>query len=203
VLATDAEIQELIDATSPEEKASSKRPPKNTPMHGGTARGEPNYDQFFQSCFVPGTRVLMADGTRKPIEQLSIGDIVQSYDRASDLLKPTKIVQTFTSDHIQYYIINRGLRATARHPLLTSEGWKYVSDLKVGDRLRSARGLIDVRRIEKVKRPEVIKVHNLSVEKRYNFLVSDGLDDFVAHNTRGGGGGGGWSGPSIIKEDEH
>lgn len=48
------------------------------------------------NSFVPGTPVLMADGSRKPIEQVELGDKVLATDPHTGHTQPRRVVATIT-----------------------------------------------------------------------------------------------------------
>ncbi len=76
-------------------------------------------------CFLPGTPILMADGTEKPIEQIRIGDLVMAFDATAAFgrgaLVPRPVTRTF--QNITQTIIDlRGTRMTPGHVCLTDHG---------------------------------------------------------------------------------
>lgn len=70
-------------------------------------------------CFTPDTLITMADGARKPISDIKIGDTVMSSSGY-----PTKVTQLFRRDvdeeicHIKTSINGRVIRTTKNHPIL-------------------------------------------------------------------------------------
>lgn len=113
------------------------------------------YDGPFSDryCFVPDTLVLMADGTRKSIQNIKIGDLVVTHTGA---VKP--VTRLFVHNHdgsvltIKYTGSSEGVTMTANHPvrtfrydgkktqtraLLTEDAWQWVAagDLFVKDRV--------------------------------------------------------------------
>lgn len=70
-------------------------------------------------CFTPDTLITMSDGTRKPISDIKIGDMVMS---ASG--NPTKVTHLFRRDvaeeicHIKTSLNGRVIRTTKNHPVL-------------------------------------------------------------------------------------
>lgn len=76
-------------------------------------------------CFLPGTPILMADGTHKPIEQIRIGDLVLAFDPATQhgrgALAPSRVTRTFQNT-TRTVLDLRGLRMTPGHVCLTAEG---------------------------------------------------------------------------------
>lgn len=75
------------------------------------------------ACFTKGTRVLMADGSTKPIETVKIGDEVKGRSGTNRVigLKPTR------AGDRAIYTINGVLKTTADHPALTDKGWAVIS----------------------------------------------------------------------------
>lgn len=91
-------------------------------------------------CHIAGTRVWMADGSEKNIEDCAIGDEVLAYDLASRSLVPTRVVDTFAgiADNLRTYYSptsKREIGCTLDHPFLTI----------------SARGKLAQRTAEKMK----------------------------------------------------
>jgi len=83
------------------------------------------------------------------------------------------------ADH--YYLINGNLKVTPPHPFFTTEGqWVKIADLKVGDRIRSFQGLVEITSIEKVNSGQ--RICNISVRDFHNFFVSaNGKDFYLVH----------------------
>ena len=80
------------------DKAPESPPPPPPPMGpvggggGGGGSGGGGWDDF---CFVAGTKIQMADGSLKTIENISVGDSVVSYDESNQQL----IARTVTTLH--------------------------------------------------------------------------------------------------------
>jgi uncharacterized protein YjbI with pentapeptide repeats len=104
------------------------------------------------SCFVAGTRVAMADGTSRPIEQIAVGDQVLGRDGINRVVA----VERPRLGTRRLYALNGGpFFVTAEHPFLTEDGWKAVDPaatlvenpalivgrLAVGDRLLALAGV--------------------------------------------------------------
>lgn len=95
----------------------------------------------FNGCFVAGTKILMANGQEKNIENISIGDRVIGYDDMGKVSKETTVKKVFK--HNQYkklYKIKTDyseIIATEEHPFLVSynEKFDYVKTpyLRIGD----------------------------------------------------------------------
>ena len=154
-------------------------------------------DYITSCCFDPGSKVLMADGTYKNIEDVEVGDVVMSLDESTGKYVAQKVTATIIkekSTDLVYVHLSNGTRIGMRayHPLLTTEGWKSlrpgmaetmldvgkVPMLEVGDTLVGIDENSTIVSIE--QRPEVedYTTYNLSVENTHNYIV----EGIVAHN---------------------
>lgn len=102
------------------------------------------------SCFTAATRIAMADGTSRPIEEVEIGDRVLGRDGSNRVLA----IHRPTLGHRPLYAFNGGVPfVTAGHPFLTERGWKAIEPaesevpdlelgrLAVGDRILTLAGV--------------------------------------------------------------
>lgn len=128
-------------------------------------------------CLLAGTRITLADGSSKPAEDISVGDLLLSYDQNSKTMKPARVVSThapFETDH--YYIINGKIRMTGGHPVLTEGKWLEADQLRIGDALTDAKG----------KEELVFSIEEVNDSApTYNFQVSSGTyvaEGIVVHN---------------------
>lgn len=148
-------------------------------------------------CFDPGSKVLMADGTEKNIEDVEVGDMVMSLDEETGEYVPQKVLATIIrekSDDLVYVNLSNGTRIGMRayHPLLTTEGWKSLRPeqaetvmdvgevplLKVGDTLVGYEENVTIVSIEKREHIENYNTYNLTIENTHNYIV----EGIVAHN---------------------
>lgn len=83
-----------------------------------------NGDGCPTSCFASGTRVLLADGSAKAIEDLIVGDKV--FGRGGKINTVLALKPTTLGDR-RLYTINRKLKVTGDHPALTQRGWGVIS----------------------------------------------------------------------------
>ena len=143
------------------------------------------------ACFAYDTLVLMGDNSLKRVIYLKPGDRVKSRDMKTGKLVDKIVTNKYRGDVDHYYLINGELKITKSHPVLTEGGkWVMVAELKVGDKIASLDGLIEVRSFKKEKHSH--RVYFLGVEDTHNYLVSAyGRNFFTVHNSGGGGGGGG------------
>lgn len=80
--------------------------------------------------------VLMADGSRKIIRDVRVGDLVTTFNPETHLPEPSKVIHQYVraTDKKIYTIkttSGRSIIATEDHPFMTADGWKQVKDLNV------------------------------------------------------------------------
>ena len=142
----------------------------------------------FDTCFLAGTKVLMADGSYKNIEDIDIGDLVLSYAKKTMEIMSCRVANVFRhlpEEMTDYYlVINNNLKVTPNHRFYSNGGWVCAGDLKIGDRLfcREQNMVYLTYSIEKVYKRETS--FDLEVERCHNYFVSvvDGVDVLV-HNS--------------------
>ncbi|MFI6761194.1 polymorphic toxin-type HINT domain-containing protein [Micromonospora sp. NPDC050417] len=147
------------------------------------------------NSFAPGTLVLLADGTRKPIEKLTTGDAVLSTDPKARISAPRKITATITGSGIRALVEitvdldgNAGdatgtITATHNHPFWTpdSGAWTDADELAPGQALLTAEGNeVEVEAIS--TRTEQATVHNISVYDLRTYYVFAGETPVLVHN---------------------
>ena len=166
-------------------KATTKAAAKDT-SQGQTGMG---------SCFIAGTKVSMADGTNKNIEDIVVGDMVKGQKGNNKVitLDPTLLGdrKLYSFNDSEHYFF------TSEHPFMTEEGWKSIKpektkerdgvelydqlkgELKIGDKLVTEDGLV---KITDIKSKEM----NSPEMPLYNFHISNDnsyiADDHIVHN---------------------
>lgn len=155
---------------------------------------------FVNICFVAGTKVRMADGTDKNIEDVQIGEMVLGQDGSSN--KVLDFDHNPLEGRALIGINGGGAFMTKDHPLMTQDGWKaYDSELvkknkaelahlmtngnlSVGDSILTVDGSwMKVTSLEVFLDNPEQTVYNFELDGN-NTYFADGL---LAHN-RGGGG---------------
>ncbi|MGW4049555.1 polymorphic toxin-type HINT domain-containing protein [Streptomyces sp. NPDC004779] len=147
--------------------------------------------------FSPGTQVLLADGTVKPIEDIRVGNEVL----ATNPVTGETAAKTVTSE-----ILGEGLKnlveisvktdagtggtdrivATDEHPFWvpTLKEWVHATDLKPGQWLRTSAGTHV--QVDAVKRwTQTTRVHNLTVADIPTYYVLAGRTPVLVHNCGG------------------
>ncbi len=140
-------------------------------------------------CFVAGTKVNMADGTKKVIENIAIGDEVLALNGEADVVS---YVHDIPKADRNLWTINDRITATDAHAFLTKDGWKSnnsklsntvyndygieVKDLEIGDKLITNDGVEEVTKLENEK--DFVKVYNFTTSNTHTYMV----DGVVSHN---------------------
>jgi len=135
-------------------------------------------------CFAPGTEILLADGSSKPIEKIKVGDQIASFENESNYIKKTAIVQGISSHLVSgYLIINGQLKVTAEHKIFLNNAWEYAGKAKIGDILIDSQG--NKEKIFSITAENIFgPVYNIVVGK-YHTYFADGI---YVHNQEKGGG---------------
>jgi|GEM_PF-5334313 len=138
-------------------------------------------------CMLEGTTISLANGEKKKIEDIKLGDQLQS---GSGSVTTVEAVSRVIRSRGLLYSINGG-RAfiTKEHPILTKKGWKsaepnpklkhsvkIVGPLKVGDVLVTPEGDVEVKSIEakNVNSAGGVTTYNMIVNGDGTF-IADGL----------------------------
>ena len=156
----------------------------------------------YGSCFIAGTKVTMADGTLKNIEDVVVGDKVKGHKNDNEVIKldPTLLAtrKLYSFNNNDHYFF------TSEHPFMTEEGWKSIKpektkerdgvelyeqlkgELKVGDKLVTDKGSIEIKSIEskEINNPEM-PLYNFNVSNDNSYIA----DGYVVHNKGGSGTG--------------
>ncbi|MEU6349497.1 polymorphic toxin-type HINT domain-containing protein [Streptomyces sp. NPDC047072] len=171
--------------------APAPAPPKvpEQPPASGASCKIPN-------SFVPGTRVLMADGSTKPIEDVEIGDKVAASDVETDDAQSRTVTRTITGQGIKHLVTitvdtdgrsgnaTSQITATDGHPFwLPDEGrWVEAATLHPGQWLSTGSGSwVQVSAVS--TRTAEAKVHNLTVAGVHTYYVLAGDRSVLVHNT--------------------
>ncbi|WP_229379088.1 ricin-type beta-trefoil lectin domain protein [Streptomyces sp. VRA16 Mangrove soil] len=177
-----------------------------------SAKGEGDGDTC--NSFVPGTRVLMADGTTKAIQDVKLGDKVLATDPDTG----DTTVETVTAEikgqglkHLVKVTIDidgkkgtktASVTATDGHPFWVEElhAWVPATSLKSGEWLRTSAGTYV--QISAVKRWTVASstVNNLTVSKVHTYYVLAGAAPVLVHNCGGSGSTADLSTPELIQQ---
>lgn len=121
------------------------------------------------SCFTGETPVLMADGTLKPIKNISIGEKVMAFN-SFGILTPQPVLKTWIHYEKSVIAVN-GVQVTPEHRFLTPSGeYRHIGDLVIGDYIVTAEGEITpITSIHTV--PGTYTVYNLTVATFHTYVA--------------------------------
>ncbi|MCM2580638.1 polymorphic toxin-type HINT domain-containing protein, partial [Streptomyces meridianus] len=157
--------------------------------------------RFAKSCsiansFVPGTRVLMADGSTKAIEDVDIGDKVVATDPETGETKVETVTAEIKGKGAKKLVKvtididgdkgskTASVTATDGHPFWVPElgEWIDATDLKTGEWLRTSAGTHV--QITAIKRwtAQSATVHNLTVSNLHTYYALAGATPVLVHN---------------------
>ncbi len=110
------------------------------------SHAEQGTDMIHRYCFPAGTRVLLADGTTRPIERIEPGDWVLAVRDDDPLAVPmaAAVERVFHNAPARLLSLHLGvevIRTSYGHPFYTRDrGWVFAADLRPGDELRTPEG---------------------------------------------------------------
>ena len=139
-----------------------------------------------RTCFLAGTKVAMADGSCKNIEEINVGDIVKSYNTFTKEITDGKVVDFFyfeTEKMADYYIIiNDDLKVTPEHPIYQGGKWVRADDLKEGDLVNIEDNPIIINSLQKIYNK--VPTYNFEVKTFHNYMVQINNEDLLVHNAQ-------------------
>jgi hypothetical protein len=142
--------------------------------------------------FLPGTKVLLSDGSTKPIEDVELGDKVTVTDSETGETTVREVAGTIVTEDDKHFVdltitsesgTPEALIATTTHPFwVASEGeWIKAGDLRPGMTLRTPAGdtveVTDTRHFEKRQR-----THDLTVTGIHAYYVLAATTPLLVHN---------------------
>ncbi|MEZ5192622.1 MAG: Hint domain-containing protein [Nocardioides sp.] len=142
-----------------------------------------------ESClnsFTGTTLVLMADGSKKPIKDVKLGDWVMAKDSETGEQHPEKVIRLIHHSGLHTMVAvhladGSTVDATDHHPFWVESrhAWVDAIDLRVGDVVENAAGQSVV--VSGVGiRAEDLTAYNLTVENVHTYFAGD--DDVLVHN---------------------
>ncbi len=148
--------------------------------------------------FVAGTAVLLADGTRKPIEQTQPGDTVVATDAVTGRTEVRQVTRTIRTDDDKHFVNltthdgkgDHTITTTDHHPFwsATQGRWIDAGNLQPGELLRTSTGTYV--QVGAVRRYEAHQpTYNLTVDTTHTYYVVAGTTSVLVHNCGGSIGG--------------
>ncbi|MFD8718295.1 polymorphic toxin-type HINT domain-containing protein [Streptomyces sp. NPDC059629] len=148
------------------------------------------------NSFVPGTEVLMADGSTKPIEDVRTGDKVLATDPETGRTEVKTVTAEITGKGLKHLVRitltvkdKKGAKhtvsvtATDGHPFWVAElhRWIDAGDLRTAERLTTAAGAeVSITAVHRWTRPAT--VHNITVADLHTYYVLAGGTSVLVHN---------------------
>ncbi len=142
-----------------------------------------NYYGYGQGyyCFLLGTKVQMADGTYKEIQDVTPGDEVLSYNTKTKQLTHEKVDKLIIHKDIsgKYLTLNGNLKVTPNHPLFINGMWQTAGFAKVGDKIINAKGQESTISSIEISENGTNDLYNLHLDGReHNYFA----EDVLVHN---------------------
>lgn len=135
------------------------------------------------TCFLKGTKILMADGTAQAIETIKKGDKVFSYNLEQKKLVENRAVELIIHKKATdgYLIINKILKVTPEHAVFINGNWQPVDSVKIGDSVINSSGEETVIQSAQRVNEEVGPVYNLHLENEEHNYFAEGI---LVHNVK-------------------
>ncbi|MEU3455089.1 ricin-type beta-trefoil lectin domain protein [Micromonospora sp. NPDC006766] len=164
---------------------------------GGGGAGKANGESCLTNSFVPGTKILMADGSTKPIEDVKPGDKVVATDPETGRTEVETVTAAIKGDGVKHLVKitidtdgEQGSKAaevtaTDGHPFWVPElgEWVDATDLHPGQWLRTSAGTyVQITAIDRWTVPQAT-VHNLTVANLHTYYVVAGAVPVLVHNS--------------------
>lgn len=128
-------------------------------------------------CFTKGTKVLMADGKKKAIEKIKLGDYVFSRDEKSGAVSPKKVLYLSIRETSRIWTLvfkNRHkVETTSEHPFYVhGKGFIAAKDLRVGDEIVTSVGNT-LKLTATRNKLRSTKVYNITVADFHTYFVGN------------------------------
>ncbi|MFD3615212.1 ricin-type beta-trefoil lectin domain protein [Streptomyces sp. NPDC058676] len=140
------------------------------------------------NSFPGGTEVVLADGSRKPIREVRLGDLLLATDPDAGTTRGEPVTRTFShpaADLLEITLADGGrLTSTPGHQLfVVDRGWTLASDLRTGDRLRMPDGALrTVAALRDRNESKPRTVYDLTVSGLHTFYAVAGSTPVLVHN---------------------
>ena len=181
------DVKKGVEATTD----ASKALPTNTPKPKTETPAKPTKC----NSFVPGTRVLLADGSTKAIEDVKVGDRVLASDVESGDRQSRPVTQLIRGDGVKKLVTivvdTDGTSGDKTGTIVATDGhkfylpdsgvWVTAGQLKAGAWLQTSSGTwVQISAIR--HKTQVQRVHNFTVDGQHTYYVLVGETPVLAHN---------------------
>ena len=144
-----------------------------------------------QNSFVAGTRVLMANGTTEPIQDVKVGDTIENAVPGSGSVARHTVVATHITDTDRDFVVLTiatpggigEIRSTVHHLFYdaTTATWSTAAALKPGDRLQTTGSTVaTVRTVQTYTAAD--RTYNLTIDDVHTYYVLAGETPVLVHN---------------------
>lgn len=144
--------------------------------------------------FLPGTQVLMADGTTKDIQELKTGDVVLVTDPETGKTVKRKVVRTITTEDDKDFTTltvatsdgPSTITATDTHPFWVPDlnTWSDAGTLQPGQHLRTSAGThVQITAVKHYTKRQ--RTHDLTIDEVHTYYVLAGDTPILVHNCNG------------------
>jgi predicted Ser/Thr protein kinase len=162
----------------------SQNDPDAYSYSGALCRGNQGIMEFVEmfKCVEKGTKIALADGTLKNIEDIIVGDTVLAVDEQT-LKKTTDIVsKVWETERKEVYqlVTKRGLqlRAAGTHPVLTNHGWKQLQHITKDDFVADSDVYWDA--VADINNTgDHAEMYDIQIQKNHNYIANG----IVTHNS--------------------
>lgn len=149
-----------------------------------------------RNSFAAGTLVLMADGSRQPIESIQVGDEVASTDPITGAVTAETVLDVIVGQGTKHLLevsldgLTQPLEVTANHPVwVEGKGWILAEDLTPSDHMIGATGGLHVVRMIHdegwLSGQTVYNLHVTGDAHTYAVAADESVEPVVAHNSSG------------------
>ncbi|MFG3350340.1 polymorphic toxin-type HINT domain-containing protein [Streptomyces sp. NPDC048018] len=158
---------------------------------GAGAKGRPGA-LCGRNSFAPGTQILLADGSTKPIENVEAGDMVIATNPETGETKPKQVTATIFTQADKTFVDltittgdgSRTITATEHHPFWSEseQKWLDAGDLAPGMTLLTERGTsATVQRTRTYTAAQ--DTYNLTIADLHTYYVLAGATPVLVHNS--------------------
>lgn len=161
----------------------------NATQDDGSCIVESDIEPFIIGCFLEDTQVTLANGTKKNIQNIKVGDQLKS---VSGINTVQRLLRPKLGNQSVYSINGSEEFFTANHPFLTTDGWKSldpettrkeiptltVSLMKIGDTLITESAEIVIHSIEKTTKSTDTQLYNFELDGDHTYYANG----YVVHN---------------------
>ncbi|MFD8966406.1 RHS repeat-associated core domain-containing protein [Streptomyces sp. NPDC059568] len=195
------QVQARKTAQSKGSSGGGRAESKSGGSRGGSGRddaggGSDSGDGCLTNSFTPDTRVLMADGSTKPIKDVRLGDKVMATDPETGETRVETVTAEIKGDGVKHLVKvtidtdgkagpkTAEVTATDGHPFWVPElrEWITATALRPGQWLRTSAGThVQITAIKRWTTQQAT-VHNLTVSNLHTYYVVAGGTSVLVHN---------------------